>query len=64
LYAILKGDDLEESSEEANPNESSIQWTKKQPGPVAYNEKVPIEFFDFIVIDDAAHIKLNQSRAH
>ena len=31
-----------------NPNE----YKQKEPAPVAYNEKVPIEFFDFIVIDE------------
>lgn len=50
LYSILKGVDLEESAEETNPAESS--WKPKEPVPVAYNEKVPIEFFDFIVIDE------------
>ncbi len=48
MYAILKGADLDESAEEANPNE----YQQREPTPVSYTEKVPIEFFDFIVIDE------------
>jgi type I restriction enzyme, R subunit len=49
LYSILKGEDLDERAEEENPNE----WVQpKQPMPVVYNDKVPIEFFDFIIIDE------------
>ena len=29
LYSILKGEELEESAEQENPNESSWQWQKK-----------------------------------
>jgi type I restriction enzyme, R subunit len=50
MYSILKGTELDESAEEANPNEMTFQ--PKDPLPVVYNEKVPIEFFDFIVIDE------------
>lgn len=50
LYSILKGEELDEKSEEENPNEKS--WQSKEPLPVVYNEKIPIEFFDFIVIDE------------
>ncbi len=49
LYSILKGEELPEEAEEQNPNES---WVPKEPVPVVYNEKIPIEFFDFIVIDE------------
>jgi len=48
MYSILKGTELDESAEELNPNE----YRQKEPQPVVYNEKVPIEFFDFIVIDE------------
>ena len=48
MYSILKGTDMDESAEEANPNE----YQQKEPAPVTYTEKVPIEFFDFIVIDE------------
>ncbi len=50
MYSILKGTELDESAEEENPNESRFQ--AKEAIPVAYNEKVPIEFFDFVVIDE------------
>ena len=50
LYSILKGEELDDKSEEENPNE--ISWRPKEPLPVVYNSKVPIEQFDFIVIDE------------
>lgn len=50
MYSILKETDLDESAEQDNPNESA--YIAKEPVPVGYNEKVPIEFFDFIVIDE------------
>jgi type I restriction enzyme, R subunit len=49
MYSILKGTELDESAEETNPNEFA---TTKEAAPVTYTEKVPIEFFDFIVIDE------------
>lgn len=55
LYSILKGEELDESAELDNPNESTwmeSQLTKKQAMPVEYTKKVPIEQFDFIVIDE------------
>tara|TARA_R110000751_G_scaffold126574_4_gene228506 strand:+ start:7613 stop:10477 length:2865 start_codon:yes stop_codon:yes gene_type:complete len=56
LYAILKGEELDESAEEENPNENSWMQRKiaqKKPVPVEYSTQVPIEQFDFIVIDEA-----------
>jgi type I restriction enzyme, R subunit len=50
LYAILKGAELEESAEEENPNERRYQ--PKEIPPVEYDPKMPVEFFDFIVIDE------------
>jgi type I restriction enzyme R subunit len=50
LYSILKGEELEDRAEEENPNE--IQWEKREPLPVVYNEKIPLEFFDYVVIDE------------
>jgi type I restriction enzyme R subunit len=50
FYSILKGEELDESAEETNPGE--IKWEKREPVPVAYNPKIPIEFFDFVVIDE------------
>jgi type I restriction enzyme R subunit len=54
LYSILKGEELDESSEEANPEESRLLsgWGQREAIPVAYNPKLNIEFFDFIVIDE------------
>ncbi len=55
MYAILKGEELEEGAEDANPNESTWmqkQLNKKQAMPVEYSEKVPLEMFDFVVIDE------------
>ncbi len=48
MYALLKGSELDESAEEANPNE----YRQREPQPVVYSDKVPVEFFDFIVIDE------------
>ena len=50
LYSILKGTELEESAEEENPNEWKFQ--PKEIPPIEYDCKMPIEFFDFIVIDE------------
>lgn len=52
LYSILKGEELDEVSEKENPNEKSWQWQKKDPLPVEYSSKNPIEQFDFIIIDE------------
>jgi len=55
LYSILKGEELDESAELDNPEENSWlkkQLSKKQAIPVDYTPKVPIEQFDFIVIDE------------
>lgn len=49
MYSILKGVELDESVEEQNPNERA---QSKEPLPVVYNEKIPPEFFDFIIIDE------------
>ncbi len=50
LYSILKGVELDESAEQENPNE--LKSFGKEALPVLYNEKLPIEFFDYIVIDE------------
>lgn len=59
LYSILKGEDLDESAELDNPEESRYlsgwmqqQMNKKAAVPVEYTPNVPIEQFDFIVIDE------------
>ena len=50
LYSILKGVELDESAELDNPNEQRSY--AKEPMPVVYSEKLPIEFFDVIIIDE------------
>lgn len=50
LYSILKETELDERDEQENPEEK--KWTPKEPMPVVYNEKTPMEFFDFVVIDE------------
>ena len=50
MYSILQGKELDPSDEQDNPAETRPR--RKEPFPVAYNEKVPIEHFDFIVIDE------------
>jgi type I restriction enzyme R subunit len=55
MYSILKGEELDESAENNNPNENTWlqkQSNKKQALPVNYNAQIPIEHFDFIVIDE------------
>ncbi|WP_373708156.1 type I restriction-modification enzyme R subunit C-terminal domain-containing protein [Kaistella sp.] len=56
LYSILKGEELDESSELENPNENTWlqnKMAKTKAVPVEYTPNVPIEQFDFIVIDEA-----------
>jgi type I restriction enzyme R subunit len=50
MYSILKGDEFDDSDEDKNPAELLVN--PKKPMPVVYNPKVPIEFFDFIFIDE------------
>ena len=49
LYSVLKGNELAEEAELENPHE---RWQPKEPQPVDYNPDLPIEFFDFVVIDE------------
>jgi type I restriction enzyme R subunit len=52
LYSLLKG---EEEYEEANEEESLFESASplvREPLPVVYNAKIPIETFDVIVIDE------------
>ncbi len=53
VYSLLRGEELDETAEEENPNESRwLSGATKQQAAIAYNPKLPIEFFDFIVIDE------------
>ncbi|MCL2830631.1 MAG: DEAD/DEAH box helicase family protein [Betaproteobacteria bacterium] len=50
LYSILSGEAIDESAEDVSLNE--IQQTEKQARKVIYNPAVPVETFDFIIIDE------------
>lgn len=54
FYSILKGEELDETAEETNPAESTWMenFNKQEALPVVYNQNIPIEFFDFVVIDE------------
>jgi type I restriction enzyme R subunit len=55
MYSILQGKEMDEGAGETNPNEVGTGRDlslQKEPLPVVYNQKIPIEFFDFIVIDE------------
>ncbi|HQI39791.1 MAG TPA: type I restriction-modification enzyme R subunit C-terminal domain-containing protein [Ignavibacteriaceae bacterium] len=49
MYSILKGKELDESLEDDSPYESK---TIDKPVDVAYTPNIPIETFDFIIIDE------------
>ena len=52
LYSILKGEkDYQEENEEESSFESASPLLR-EPLPVVYNPHIPIEAFDFIVIDE------------
>ena len=50
MYSILKGEELEEELDERSLFELSAQV--ERPLEVKYNPQVPIETFDFIIIDE------------
>jgi type I restriction enzyme, R subunit len=50
MYSILSGEPIDESAEDLSLNE--VQQTPAQGKFVRYNPQVPIETFDFIVIDE------------
>lgn len=53
LYAALKGEEeFDEANEEGSMFETVSDSLFKEPLPVVYNKKIPIETFDFIVIDE------------
>lgn len=51
MYSILKGEELDEGTEEV-PFEEYITAVSKAPKEVVYNEKYPPEFFDCIIVDE------------
>lgn len=51
LYAMLRGEELDEADEETSAFETWANEDGELP-PIAYNPKIPIESFDFIVTDE------------
>lgn len=56
MYYILRGEEMEDSADIENPNEQT-SWlqqklAEKKAVLVEYNPQVPIEQFDFIIIDE------------
>ena len=51
MYSILKGEELDESTEETSFAEY-VTADSKAPKEVVYNEKYPPEFFDCIIVDE------------
>jgi len=49
MYSILRGEELDESTEETSMNEQRITGN---PREVAYNPQYPPEFFDIVIIDE------------
>ncbi|WP_419739199.1 type I restriction-modification enzyme R subunit C-terminal domain-containing protein [Ruegeria sp.] len=51
LYAMLRGDELDEEAEESSAFEA---WPgdEGEASPIEYNPNIPIEMFDFIVTDE------------
>lgn len=49
MYSILRGEEMDEKAEETSLFELN---ENQRPREVAYNPNVPIEFFDFIIIDE------------
>ena len=50
MYSVLSGEPIDDSAEDLSLNE--VQQTGKQTKLVSYNAAIPIETFDFIVIDE------------
>jgi len=52
LYSMLKGEaDIEDPELEEKPL-GALERLLKEPVPVGYNPAIPVEFFDFIVVDE------------
>ncbi|QHE77140.1 type I restriction endonuclease subunit R [Hydrogenophaga sp. PBL-H3] len=50
MYSVLSGVPIDEAAEDVSLNE--VMPAAKAPKPVRYNPAVPVEAFDFIVIDE------------
>lgn len=49
MYSVLRGVEMDESAEETSLNELTQTGPPKE---VDYNERIPVETFDFIIIDE------------
>lgn len=52
LYSMLKGEEEIADPELEEKPLGSLERLLKEPVPVTYNAAIPIEFFDFIVVDE------------
>jgi len=52
LYSMLKGEADSEDPELEDKPLGTLETLLKEPVPVSYNPTVPVEFFDFIVVDE------------
>jgi type I restriction enzyme, R subunit len=52
LYAMLRGEELDEAAEEASAYETWASGDDGELRPVVYNPAIPIEHFDLIVTDE------------
>ena len=50
LYSMLRGEELDEALDETSLNE--ITSAGERPKEVSYNPQIPIETFDFVVVDE------------
>jgi len=52
LYSQLSGSELDEAAEEESAHEGAASRAGKEPLPVTYNAAIPIESFDFVIVDE------------
>ena len=52
LYSILQGEEQFDEENEEHSGFETPEGLHKEPVPVAYNPDIPIETFDFIVVDE------------
>ncbi len=60
VYAMLKGEELNDGADEESPYESNV--LRREPPPVVYNAGVPPDMFDFIVVDECHRSIYNRWR--
>lgn len=49
MYSLLRGEEVDESAEDESPNERRLTPVARE---VVYNPQLPIETFDFVIIDE------------